>query len=55
VGGIFILLNIAFGFSGFLIAGEIRAIAWEAHIGGLVAGLIFFPYFLPKTGTKVRK
>ena len=55
LGGIFILLNIAFGFSGVLIAGEVRAVAWEAHIGGLVAGMVFFPYFLPKTGTKVKK
>ena len=35
-------VTIVFGVAGFGTAGEVNAIAWEAHIGGFVAGLIMF-------------
>jgi len=38
---VFIGSNLVIGYTGLPIAGEVRAIAWEAHIGGFVAG-----YFL---------
>ncbi|MEQ9639435.1 MAG: rhomboid family intramembrane serine protease [Alphaproteobacteria bacterium] len=41
----FVLVNIAFGFTGFGSFGEVRAIAWEAHLGGFFAGLLLFALF----------
>ncbi|GLK55838.1 membrane associated rhomboid family serine protease [Methylopila capsulata] len=40
--------NIVFGLGGMAIAGETAAIAWEAHIGGFLTGLVLFPLFDPK-------
>ncbi|MBC8239616.1 MAG: rhomboid family intramembrane serine protease [Alphaproteobacteria bacterium] len=43
---IFIISNVILGYTGLPGAsGEIRAIAWEAHIGGFLAGFILFPLF----------
>jgi membrane associated rhomboid family serine protease len=41
----FILVNLAFGLSGFDPMGGYRAIAWEVHIAGFVAGWLAFPLF----------
>ncbi|MBV9346930.1 MAG: rhomboid family intramembrane serine protease [Pseudolabrys sp.] len=40
-------LNIVFGLGSFSISGE-QAIAWQAHIGGFLAGLLLFGWFDPK-------
>jgi len=41
-------LNIMLGFFGSLsIGGEDQEIAWQAHIGGFLAGLLLFPWFDP--------
>jgi membrane associated rhomboid family serine protease len=42
---VWILLNIVLGVTGFTPEGFGRVIAWEAHIGGFLAGLLFFPLF----------
>ncbi len=41
----FILVNVAFGLSGFDPMGGYRAIAWEVHVAGFVAGWLAFPLF----------
>lgn len=43
--GVWIVLNVVLGVSGFAPGGFGRAIAWEAHIGGYLAGLLLFPFF----------
>lgn len=41
-------LNIVFGLGSIAVAGfEQQAIAWQAHIGGFLAGLLLFPLFDP--------
>ncbi len=42
---VFILANVVIGYTGVPGMGEVRAIAWEAHIGGFVAGYLLFPLF----------
>jgi membrane associated rhomboid family serine protease len=42
---VFIASNVALGYTGIPGTGEIRSIAWEAHIGGFLAGFILFPLF----------
>jgi len=42
---IFIVLNLIMGYTGLPSMGEVRAIAWEAHIGGFLAGFILMPLF----------
>lgn len=42
---VWIVLNVVLGITGFAPEGFGRAIAWEAHIGGFLAGLISFPLF----------
>ena len=41
----FVLVNLAFGLSGFDPMGGYRAIAWEVHIAGFAAGWLAFPLF----------
>jgi membrane associated rhomboid family serine protease len=41
--GIWLVLNLVFGLTGG------GTIAWEAHLGGFVAGLLVFPYHDPLT------
>lgn len=41
----FILVNVAFGLSGFDPMGGYRTIAWEVHVAGFVAGWLGFPLF----------
>jgi len=40
-------MNIVFGLSGLPIGEEGATVAWEAHIGGFLAGLVLFPLFDP--------
>jgi len=40
-------LNLIFGLTSAPGAGHAAAIAWQAHIGGFVAGLVLFPLFDP--------
>jgi membrane associated rhomboid family serine protease len=41
-------LNIVFGLGSIALAGsEQQAVAWQAHIGGFLAGLLLFPLFDP--------
>jgi len=40
-------LNFLFGFVGFPMTGTGQVVAWEAHIGGFVAGLFLFSLFDP--------
>jgi membrane associated rhomboid family serine protease len=42
---VFIGSNIILGYTGIPGTGEVRSIAWEAHIGGFLAGYILFPLF----------
>jgi membrane associated rhomboid family serine protease len=45
-------LNALFGFVSVPIGGEGQEIAWQAHIGGFVAGLLLFNAFDPVRGQK---
>lgn len=45
-------LNLVFGLGGMAISGEGASIAWEAHIGGFVAGLALFPLLDPAGGRR---
>lgn len=40
-------VNLLFGLAGGLVPGAAGPIAWEAHIGGFLAGLLGFPLFDP--------
>ena len=40
-------LNILFGLGSLSLAGEDQSVAWQAHIGGFLAGLLLFPLFDP--------
>lgn len=42
---VFIASNALLGYTGVPGSGTVRAIAWEAHIGGFLAGYILFPLF----------
>jgi membrane associated rhomboid family serine protease len=44
---VWIALNMGIGF-GFLDFADGAAVAWEAHIGGLVAGFLLVPLFVPQ-------
>ena len=44
---IWFAVNILFGFAGGMVAGVSGPIAWEAHIGGFLAGLLCFPLLDP--------
>lgn len=44
---VWIGLNFLFGLSGLTLSGETVSIAWEAHLGGFVAGLLLFGLFDP--------
>jgi membrane associated rhomboid family serine protease len=45
--GVWIGLNFLFGLSGITMTGGTANIAWEAHLGGFLAGLFFFGFFDP--------
>ena len=40
-------LNILLGLGSLSLAGEDQRVAWQAHIGGFLAGLVLFPLFDP--------
>lgn len=50
--GVWFVMNLTFGLSDGGIAGEGSRIAWEAHMGGFLAGLALFPLFdpVPRSG-----
>ncbi len=41
-------INILFGLGSFSISGSEQPVAWQAHIGGFLAGLLLFSWFDPK-------
>jgi membrane associated rhomboid family serine protease len=43
-------VNLIFGLAGGLMPGVSGPIAWQAHIGGFVAGLLVFPLLDPAGG-----
>ena len=45
--GIWFGVNIIFGMGSVAIGAEPGSIAWQAHIGGFVAGLVLFSLFDP--------
>ncbi len=45
--GIWFAINLIFGVQGTLIGGEGASIAWQAHIGGFVTGLLLFSILDP--------
>jgi membrane associated rhomboid family serine protease len=45
--GVWFALNLLFGLGSLGIDGDAQAIAWQAHIGGFLAGLLAFPLFDP--------
>ena len=40
-------LNVLFGLGSFALLDDHQTVAWQAHIGGFVAGLLLFPLFDP--------
>lgn len=42
-------INILFGLGSFPITGSEQPVAWQAHIGGFLAGLLLFAWFDPKS------
>lgn len=44
---IWFAINLVFGLGGETVAGEGQSIAWEAHIGGFLCGLLLFSLFDP--------
>lgn len=50
--GIWFIVNLLFGLGSGVVDGE-ASVAWQAHIGGFLAGLVLFPFFDP-TGTQDR-
>jgi membrane associated rhomboid family serine protease len=45
--GAWFALNLFFGLGAWSIVGEDQTIAWEAHVGGFLAGLLLFKFFDP--------
>jgi len=45
--GVWFGLNLLFGIGAAAIPGSDEAVAWQAHIGGFLAGLLLFPLFDP--------
>jgi membrane associated rhomboid family serine protease len=43
--GLWFIINLVFGVTGVGLTDEATAIAWEAHAGGFIGGLILFPLF----------
>ncbi len=42
---VWIVLNLVLGFTGIGVGGAIQRIAWEAHLGGFICGLLLFSWF----------
>ncbi len=45
--GVWFVLNLVFGIGSRIVPGVEAEIAWQAHVGGFVVGLLFFPLFDP--------
>lgn len=45
---VYLVTNFLVGYSGFTPGGNGANIAWQAHVGGLVAGFFLIPVFLPR-------
>lgn len=45
--GVWFAINIIFGVGAFSITGSEQPVAWQAHIGGFLAGLLLFTWFDP--------
>lgn len=45
--GVWFAINIIFGVGSFSITGNEQPVAWQAHIGGFLAGLLLFTWFDP--------
>lgn len=45
--GVWFALNLLFGVGSFPLTDDGQSVAWEAHLGGFLAGLILFPLFDP--------
>jgi membrane associated rhomboid family serine protease len=45
--GAWFALNLLFGIGSWTIVGEDQSIAWQAHVGGFLAGLLLFSWFDP--------
>lgn len=45
--GVWMALNLLFGSGAVSIGGADQPIAWQAHIGGFLAGMLFFSFFDP--------
>lgn len=43
---VYVIMNVVIGSAGFDMFGEVRSIAWEAHLGGFFAGILLFPFFV---------
>jgi membrane associated rhomboid family serine protease len=43
--GLWFIINLVFGVTGVGVTDEAMAIAWEAHVGGFLGGLVLFPLF----------
>lgn len=46
--GVYLITNFLVGYTGFTPDGNGASIAWQAHIGGLVAGFFLIPLLLPR-------
>jgi len=45
--GIWFAVNLIFGLGGEFVAGVGQSIAWEAHVGGFLSGILLFSFFDP--------
>ncbi|MFD1696753.1 rhomboid family intramembrane serine protease [Roseibium aestuarii] len=52
--GVWFAMNLLFGFVSMPLAGEGSSVAWQAHIGGFLAGLLLFPLLDPVPPRKSR-
>ena len=45
--GLWFAVNLIFGLGSFSLTGENQSVAWDAHLGGFLAGLLLFSTFDP--------
>jgi membrane associated rhomboid family serine protease len=46
--GVWFGINLIFGIGSLPITGSEQSVAWQAHIGGFIAGMLLFSWFDPK-------